>query len=905
MKKEVKLLKDYILSSRSEDATDYLVEQFIRAIYGKFRKASEAEGVDIYVDGRLAVELKTKPDDWLSAFYQVQHYRKKGQEFGAFCVKAHKFVGLWKVNGIPAYAAELAKKADPKLPPNKVGPVNARKTNKGQQAEIINSAVFCITPEIIDKDSLFKEDIDVLLAEFVDALKNVESRRQQINPRNFIQKVEYLKRFFDDPMDAIHCFYTILNFWDATSIVPEPSVTAPSRLLVAKDNGRRMSESFDVSPRYHREFRKFIENHYVFTNEGSGLTVDYYFSRFDEVLTQLKPEYAKQHGIFFTDHNLCKFALWFVHKYYEKKLSQKYIILDPAAGSGNLVTSWRNHLKHKIVSELEPDLLKIIERRMKADAEQVKIGFTIVPKTALGIGLNFIDKPAIEYFDALKNALSENNLRLNKPIAFLLNPPYKSTDENVSLRVGVQADYKIDPSIIKLTGKDAGKERYLAFLGQIVNISKEQVKGKTDLKPILMIFTPTSWLIPRPSYVEFREEFDKFFRFERGFIITGKEFFKIKGKFPISFTIWSYNYKENGNKNIIKLRDFSELKMAELESLNWELPLKTLDKEISKLIKDCYTVTYGKKAEDIKNWCGQKRYDFSRSLKRGVSKVGLSEGLAIGDPRRANRRIYGDPASEYIGFLDDCTPVRVKPSDDFRFNRDHSKSVWFRLDTDFKGVNKSKIFSGPTDNRSYCAYDLVSAKKTFIWYALTKALSGRYPTWANQLDIWVPDFKSSAEDYFYSLCFAFGLANNGCVVTKFEADNPVPGAPEVFVGNPLCPSDPDSFWSRILDPEVVLEPSTAAGLVASVKALYDLWGRKYCPQPKIEYVGLREEPYFKYFDYPDFITPYSGLVQIRKYADLQALPDLDEAIKDVKTKTKTVFDTIYSLLVDEFLYFDR
>ncbi|MBM4166354.1 MAG: hypothetical protein FJ218_05470 [Ignavibacteria bacterium] len=59
------------------------------------------------------------------------------------------------------------------------------------------------------------------------------------------------------------------------------------------------------------------------------MTVVYYFSRFDEVITRIKPEYAKQHGIFFTDNNLSKFALWFVHEFFEERLSDKYIVLDP------------------------------------------------------------------------------------------------------------------------------------------------------------------------------------------------------------------------------------------------------------------------------------------------------------------------------------------------------------------------------------------------------------------------------------------------------------------------------------------------------------------------------------------------------------------------------------------------
>ena len=116
-----------------------------------------------------------------------------------------------------------------------------------------------------------------------------------------------------------------------------------------------------------KDFKKFIEKHYVFTNEGSGLTVDYYFSRFDEVMARLDPEYIKQHGIFFTDSNLSKFALWFAKYHFPGNIDENYIVFDPAGGSGNLISSWRGKLKHKIISELQPDLLRTIERRMKVD----------------------------------------------------------------------------------------------------------------------------------------------------------------------------------------------------------------------------------------------------------------------------------------------------------------------------------------------------------------------------------------------------------------------------------------------------------------------------------------------------------------------------------------------------------
>ena len=73
------------------------------------------------------------------------------------------------------------------------------------------------------------------------------------------------------------------------------------------------------------------------------------------------------------------------------------------------------------------------------------------------------------------------------------------------------------------------------------------------------------------------------------------------------------------------------------------------------------------------------------------------------------------------------------------------------------------------------------------------------------------------EKYWHSLCFAFVLAENRCVVTKFEANNPVDGAPEIFVDNPLCPTNRESFWCNTLDMEIVKEPNAAYLLVEKIK----------------------------------------------------------------------------------------
>lgn len=921
MENELKQFEKYLLDPGTENAKNHFVFPLFQKLFpGKLKKESDAEGADIYIEGKLLVELKTDADDFIAGFYQGLHYSKSGLAFSAVCVVAQKFVAIWKINSIPDFAKKLSAEADVSKAPNDIGVKNARATSKAQKAEILKAAIFKL--DATDLEGLFKKNNDTELYAFVQMLKNLDAERVQINRHNFIDHVAQLEKFFADPIDAIHCFYAIVGFWDVTSTVAFNDESDKVHVLGKK--GSRLSEEIKIRPKFHAEFKKFVEQRFVFTNEGSGLTVDYYFSRFDEVITRIKPEYAKQHGIFFTDNNLSKFALWFVHEYFEKRLSDKYIVLDPAGGSGNLVTSWRGHLKRKIISELQPDLLKTIERRMKLDPDQLDGGFTIIPKTSKNEGLNFLDKSAEKYLNCLMNELKEQNFKFDKPIAFLLNPPYKNTDENEKERDQVEAAYAIDQSILDLTGEDAGRERYLAFLGQIINIARVQM-GELQLKqkdltdeiiplppaldttkvetPLILIFTPTSWLIPRPTYVDFRKIFDTYFKYETGFIILGSEFFKIAGRFPISFTIWSYRRNEKGNKNKVILRDLTHLQNDDL-AINWNQGVGNLEIALKGIIKGSKTINYSAARESVKEWSGQQMYDFKRDpTDKELNSGEVFGGLPIKDERRSNKKTYGISNSKFLGFMDDSTPVRIKPRDDNRFSSE-AKSVWFRFDTAFLDMNKSRCLNLPPDQKGYAAFDLVSAQKTFVWYAITKALNGKYPHWANQMDIWKPNIPAEKEKEFYSLCFAFGLAENRCVVTKFEKDNPVAGAPEVLVDNPLCPGNKESFWSTTLDREIVAGPVLAGELVALVKQLYKKWNQNYTKGDFQYSVGLQDEPYFKYFDYKDFVTPHSGLIQIRKYAEIHNAADLMELFEKISAKTKEVREEIYRLLVQEFNYFE-
>lgn len=901
---ELQKFTEYIRSDSNEDAKRAdLFPLFKKLFKDKLKSESDAHGADVYVEGKLLVECKSSESQWLDGFYQALHYQKKyGLAYNTVIVLAHNFVAIWKLGTLPEYAVIQSKTADATKAPNTIGKENARKTSAANKKEIKDAAIYWLSPRDLDGDIFV--DAKNLTTESYAVLKilnNLDSDRIQINPHNFINEIEQLKSYFEKPIDAVHAFYTMVAYWDITS---KASVNeAGDEIRVIGFNGNKFSDPINLHPHKVNDLVRFINTKYIFTNEGSGLTVDHYFSRFDEVMAKIDPEYVKQHGIFFTDSNLSKFALWYAKYHFPGNINENYIVFDPAGGSGNLVSSWRGKLKHKIVSELQPDLLRTIERRMKVDPFHIETGFTIIPKTSENKGLNFLDRSGAEYLSELKEELSLKNIKIDKPLAFLLNPPYKNIKENEKVRKTNEANYQIDQSILDITGDEAAQERYLAFLGQILNISK--VQANENLFPVLLVFTPTSWLVPRPAFKKFREVWDLHFKYESGFIITSNEFFKLDGKWPLAFTIWAYNPKEGGNKNSINLVDLSDIVNSDLRQIDWNLDDLELNKVCKKVLNRGRNFELTQK-ETLRESSKLKLYDFIRTpTKSEIEGEEVIGGLSFKDERRKNNKTYGIPDSDYIGFMDDSTPVRIRTRGDLkRFSRGNISSVWFRLDTSFKDINKSKTFNGPSDTRSYCANDLVSARATFTWFCISKSLVGRCPVSVNQLDIWPPNIKREIEKYWYSLCFAFVLAENRCVVTKFEKDNPVKGAPEVFVDNPLCPTNPESFWSKTLDKEISSKPDTAKQLVDKVKELYKFWNTKYCKGQWLKNIGLHNEPYFKFFDYPDFLTQHSGLIQIRKYAENGGIADLLEKFDEISSLTKKVKEEIYRLLVDEFKYFD-
>ncbi len=70
---------------------------------------------------------------------------------------------------------------------------------------------------------------------------------------------EYIKKFYDDPIEAVHCFYGIVGFWDVTSTIIDNDPEDYDVQLVSQQNGR-ISEQIKIKPKHKPEFKKYIEN---------------------------------------------------------------------------------------------------------------------------------------------------------------------------------------------------------------------------------------------------------------------------------------------------------------------------------------------------------------------------------------------------------------------------------------------------------------------------------------------------------------------------------------------------------------------------------------------------------------------------------------------------------------------
>jgi len=699
-----------------------------------------------------------------------------------------------------------------------------------------------------------------------------------------------MREFFDSkqPVKAVRAFYNLLLGWDETACV-EISRKYPTR---ATFHGE-MIDCLIPGKRY--QFKEFVERYAV--GLGPDENYDDFFACYDRALDAVDPGFRRTHGIFFTDIFLSRFAMWFV-KQKIGNVGKSHLVIDPAGGSGNLVTSWRTplELRHKVVSEIEPELLFAIERRMKGDQWHQLNGFTVVPKVDENLGLNFIDKSAGEYLAILRRYLEEHGQEPTRPLAFLCNPPYRNDDDQTTGAAG----YDVHPSIIQLTGEDQKSERYCCFLAQMKLICQAATESGIPGESLLLLFTKSSWLTNRTNFRSIRTAMLSCFEDVGGILVNSKEFFDVSGSFPVAFSIWRYK-GPSADLDVdrgVDLIDLTWLRRETLAKISWDDP-KSVDRECDKILanKSSIVVPFGQSRQSIKEWSGSQMMDFKRARRKDEENTAIVGGLPAKDRRLENKKAYGESDGVVVGFMDDLTPCRVK--------RGQNSIPWFRLDSPIMDHRKARCLSGPPDQKGYAPLEGVAPDKLFIWFAIERVFDSHgYPMWADALELWAPVIPSELTELVVRMSYAIALAENECVVTRFSANNPVRGAREVFVTNPMCPRDPSSYWSLNVAQRFRGVADPATDLVREICELYDVWAKRFRRNSEI-YVSY-ERPYF--ID-EGFLTPTSGLLQIRDFANETGDVLLMDRIKKIQVNAKELKRQFHHRVVardsDSIAYFGK
>lgn len=877
------------ISKSSEKASDDLIIQYFRKLFGSnFKRESEAANSDGYVQGKLVLELKGENRKWFEGFFQGLAYSKE-LEFSIIVVAANNFVGVWKVKDIPQEIRnEILESTNA---PAKIGVIFASKYRR-KKKELLDKCLWKF-PEF-HFDAVFPpkgQELRIILknvAHFEKLIKSAEKKRFPITTKNFTTIIAEMVPFFgkNQPIMAPRAFYSMIYGWSKSSKL-KLSHKVPEQATL---NGEIVN---GILPGKRPEFKKYVENHYV--SIGPEENEDDFFAKYDKAIDSVDLEFRKKHGIFFTDLDLSKFVMWFVKDKLGETIGEDYLVIDPACGSGNLVTNWKSplELRHKVVSEIEPELLFAVEQRMKGDKWH-NGKFTVVPRVSENKGLNFLDISAKDYLEILKKYLYGKGQKPDKPLAILCNPPYRGDDDQSVKSVS----YTIHESITDVSGTDAQSDRYVCFLAQMKNICAAAEDSGLPGNSLLLIFSPLSWLTNRPRFSQIRKEILSEFRDIGGLIVNSKAFFDVRGKFPIAFTIWEYvgeNNKLDHNRSI-PLYDFTMLKKKDLASVGWGDERK-VDFKCNLLIKNVKIRYLGAKIEPMcGKWVGVGRRNLYRNLTKPEKKRTdeIHGGLPKGDPRHGRKTLYGYSNGEDIGFLLDLTPCRTNFKDEER------QKPWFYLDKRFMRVRTFRIFSGLPDSRSYCPRNLLMAEKLFMWFALGKVfLKFGYPMWANTLEMW-PITNGLLEDKVKKVCIAIGYAENECLEVTFPANNPIEGCSEIRSINPMSPLDLNSYWSKNFKKyfNATINMPYEDKLVVAVDNIYKVWEKRFKREKEI-YIDYKRSYFFESNDFKPTLTIGSGLPQIKDFAINTNDNELIQSIEKMQLCLNDTKKQFYNLLTDE------
>ena len=245
-------------------------------------------------------------------------------------------------------------------------------------------------------------------------------------------------------------------------------------------------------------------------------------NKFAEISDRLIEDTNRRNkGEFYTPTLFVDYAHKMIAEQFGEDWKEKYVVWDNCCGTKNLTRDY--YFKELYCSTLENAELQISER---------------YNKEATSFQFDFLNDGLDKLPEGLKEALASN-----KPIIFLINPPYctSASGNGKNGKQGVSNTIVYDEMMKNKIG-GCSQNLYAQFLYRIAEIKKQY--NLTDIH--IGLFSPTLFLTGS-SWKGFRNYFLKEFAYNNGVQFRASHFADVADNWGISFSIW--NNGETSNKN--------------------------------------------------------------------------------------------------------------------------------------------------------------------------------------------------------------------------------------------------------------------------------------------------------------------------------------------------------------------
>lgn len=238
--------------------------------------------------------------------------------------------------------------------------------------------------------------------------------------------------------------------------------------------------------------------------------------RFTEITDRLVEDVTRRrNGEFFTPTPFVDYA----HRMLEEQLGEgwkdRYVVWDCCCGTKNLTRDY--HFNELYCSTLNEEDIRLSER---------------YNKEAQSFVFNFLEDP----LDSLPQSLL-NSFEQNRPICFILNPPYATAANNRgadgSSKEGVAKNATNTAMLDAGIGK-ASQNLYAQFLFRITEIKRHY--SLTDC--CIGLFCPTLFLCG-PAWKQFRKYFFEEFNYRRAAQFKASHFADVEDSWAIAFSVWT------------------------------------------------------------------------------------------------------------------------------------------------------------------------------------------------------------------------------------------------------------------------------------------------------------------------------------------------------------------------------